>query len=154
MRVRPARAEDAGRLAPVLRAADLREIQANLGEDPRLVLARSLAISDPCYAAVDERDQPMALFGAAPDLRDADVGMVWLLGSDALAAHAFSVARHSRAWVGTLQQRYRVLWNRVDSRNDVHIRWLRWCGFTVVKLIQHYGVERRPFYEFEKVRDA
>lgn len=148
----PASIEDAGKLAARLRAADLQEIQANLGEDPLIVLVRSIVISDPCYVVVGEDDKPMALFGAAPDTGDAEIGMVWLLGSNELVDHPFFVLRNSRKWVEKLHQRYKILWNCVDARNEVHIRWLKWCGFEFIRLIEQYGVEQRPFYEFEKVR--
>jgi hypothetical protein len=152
IQTRPAQDGDAFELAPKLRAADLQEIEANLGEDPLIVLERSIAISNPCYAVVDEADNPMALFGAAPDTGDAETGMVWLLGSNELVAHPFYVLRNSRKWVEKLHQCYKVLWNCVDARNEVHIRWLKWCGFEFIRLIEQYGVEQRPFYEFEKVR--
>ena len=153
IQVRFARDADARELAPRLRPADLQEINANLGEDPLVVLERSIAISDPCYAVVDEEDKPMALFGAAPDTGDEEIGMVWLLGSNELIAHPYYVLRNSREWIERLQQRYRVLWNCVDARNEVHIRWLKWCGFEFIRLIEQYGVEQRPFYEFQRVRD-
>lgn len=150
--IRSARHEDAARLAPLLRAADLQEIRANVGEDPLILLERSIAVSDPCYAVVDLEDRPMALFGAAPDDCREGVGVVWLLGSSELIAHPFFVIRQSRKWIQELQRSYRVLWNCVDARNEVHIRWLKWCGFEFIRLIERYGVEQRPFYEFQKVR--
>jgi hypothetical protein len=151
--VRPAKGGDADGLAPKLREADLQEIRANLGEEPLGVLERGVAWSDPCYAVVDGEDRPLALFGVVPDSGCAEVGMVWLLGSDDLVSHPFFVLRNSRAWVKKLHGRYRVLWNFVDARNEIHIRWLRWCGFTFLRLVEKHGVEQRPFYEFRKVRD-
>jgi|ERR1041384_7671963 hypothetical protein len=144
--------EDANKLARRLRAADLQEIKANLGEDPLSVLQKGVAESDPCYAVVNEEDEPVALFGVVPDTADADVGVVWLLASDELAEHPFFVLRNTRKWVEELQQQYRVLWNHIDARNELHIRWLQWSGFTLLRRIENFGVEQRPFYEFEKVR--
>jgi len=152
-KVRPALLEDAAKLAPRLREADLQEIKANLGEDPLTVLKQGIADSDLCYAAVSE-DEPIALFGVVPDTDDRDVGLVWLLGSDELTRHAVFVLRNSRKWVEILQQRYRILWNHIDARNELHIRWLQWSGFTLLRRIEQYGVEQRPFYEFERVRES
>ncbi|MGH9903554.1 MAG: hypothetical protein ACRD68_17245, partial [Pyrinomonadaceae bacterium] len=76
---------------------------------------------------------------------------VWLLASPELARHPFFF-RHSRYWVEQLHERYRVLWNCVDVRNEVHIRWLKWCDFTFLRRIEEYGAGRMPFYEFTKVR--
>jgi hypothetical protein len=111
-------------------------------------------MSDPCYAVVDGRDEPLALFGVAPDLRSREIGLVWMLGSDELSRYPLYVLRNSRAWIDRLHERYPVLWNCVDTRNTTHIRWLRWCGFKLVRLIEQYGVERRPFYEFERAAIA
>ncbi|MDQ3684467.1 MAG: hypothetical protein M3430_02535 [Acidobacteriota bacterium] len=153
VQVRLAKPEDAAALATRLRVADREEIKAAVGEEPRVVLERSVSWSDPCCAVVNGEAAPIALFGAVPEANDPDLGIVWLLASDELIKHHFFVARNSRAWVAELHQRYRVLWNCVDARNEVHIRWLKWCGFKFLRLIEKYGVEQRPFYEFERVRD-
>ena len=150
--IRPVVPGDANELAPRLRAADLQEIKANLGEDPLSVLQKGIAVSDPCYAVVNHAGQPLALFGVVPDTCDADVGLIWLLASDELAEHPFFVLRNTRKWVEKLQKQYRVLWNHIDARNELHIRWLQWSGFTLLRRIENFGVEQRPFYEFEKVR--
>jgi hypothetical protein len=153
IRIRPALISDAVGLAPKMRKADLQEIKANLGEDPFVVLERGIAQSSPSYTVVNEADQPLALFGVVPDTGDTDVGLVWLLASDELAQHPFFVLRNSRKWVEKFQRQYRVLWNHIDARNELHIRWLQWSGFTLLRRIENFGVEQRPFYEFEKVRN-
>jgi len=153
IKVRPALSRDAASLAPRLRKADLQEIKANLGEDPLVLLEKGIAESSFCNAVVNEDDRPLALFGVVPDMGDADVGLIWLLASDELAAHPFFLLRNSRKWVDILQRQYRVLWNHIDARNELHIRWLKWSGFTLLRRVEEFGVERRPFYEFEKVRD-
>lgn len=149
MRVRPARADDAGALAPRLRAADLREIQAVTRQSPLEVLLGGIAASDPCDAVVDGDDRPLAVFGVVPG-EDRDTGVIWLLGSDELVERPFAFLRRSRAAIDALLGRYRTLWNVVDARNEVHVRWLRWCGFVIRRTIDDYGVERRPFYEFAR----
>lgn len=154
IQIRPVKLADVNQLAPKLRVADIQEIKAAIGEDPGDVLERNVGWSDPCYAVVDGEDAPIALFGAVPEVNDPDLGIVWLLASDELIKHHFFIARNSRAWVAEMHRRYRVLWNCVDARNEVHIRWLKWCGFKFLRLIEKYGVEERPFYEFEKVRDG
>lgn len=153
IKVRRACGDDAGELAPRLRAADLQEIEAAIGEDPLIVLERSIAWSDPCYAVVCEGDKPIALFGTVPEADDKNVGIVWLLASPELTRHTFFFLRNSRRWVERLHERYKVLWNCVDARNETHIKWLRWCDFTFLRRVEEYGVERRPFYEFTRARD-
>jgi hypothetical protein len=109
------------------------------------------AASDPCYAVV-EGGQVLALFGAIPSARRPETGVVWLLGSEELAAHASFIVRSSKAWIAKLHERYRVLGNYVDARNEVHVRWLRWCGFTFVRRIERFGVIGLPFYEVRRER--
>lgn len=154
IRLRAALFDDAAKLAPMLREADLQEIKANLGENPLAVLERGIYESHPAYAVANKNDEPIALFGVVPDTGDADVGLVWLLGSDELVKHPFFVLRNSRKWIEILQKQYRVLWNHIDARNELHIRWLQWSGFTLLRRVEEFGVERRPFYEFEKVRTS
>ena len=152
LNVRKAKMEDAASLAPALRMADRREIQAMTGETPYAALTRSIMWSNPCYAIVDHTERVIALFGVAPDINQAGVGSIWLLGSPEIARHSMHFLRHSRTWVDRLQEKYMTLWNYVDARNKMHIRWLKWCGFVFLKKVQDHGVEHRPFYEFERVR--
>ena len=147
---RLAKEEDAKELAPRLRSADLQEIKAVTGEEPLKALERSLAWSDPGHAITDEVDKVVALFGVIPDSEEENMGCVWLLGSDDLVKHSVSFLRQSRKWVEKLHQRYDCLWNYIDARNEIHIRWLKWCGFTFLRRVEEYGVEQRPFYEFER----
>ncbi len=152
VRVRQAHAADAAGIAASLRETDLREIQAALSESPLDVVTRAIARSQPCYAVVDERDQALAVFGAIPVPSEKGVGVAWLLASTGLARYRFSFLRHSLEWIERLHESYGVLWNCVDARNQVHIRWLKWCGFSVLSRIEEYGTEKRPFYEFQRVR--
>lgn len=149
--VRQVRMEDADYLAPKLRKADLQEIKAVSGEVPQIALERSIEWSDTCYAIVNEKDKPIALFGVIPDLDIDSSGFVWFLGSNELPKHSVTFLRHSKEWIDKLHQRFHRLWNYIDVRNEVHIRWLKWCGFTCLGRIEEYGVEKRPFYEFEKI---
>lgn len=144
--------EDASQLAPRLRVADILEIQAATGESPLTALKRSIACSNPCYTLVNDSNLVLASFGVIPDMNHIDMGSVWLLGAQELNNYSLYFLRHCRSWVNKLQEDYIVLWNYVDARNKVHIRWLKWCGFTFLRLINNHGVEQRPFYEFERVR--
>lgn len=149
--VRVASTADTQALAPRLRRADIAEIRAVSGEAPLQALERAVAWSDPCYAAGRE-ELAVALFGVVPDRSSATTraGRIWMLGADDIATYRFAVARLSRPWVARLQQRYHCLWNYVDVRNQLHIRWLDWCGFKLIERVAAYGHERRPFFLFER----
>ena len=151
---RTALSGDGRRLAPELRPADLREIRAVTSEGPAAALERCIAWSAPCYGFEDDGGDLVLLAGVVPDPAAEDVGTIWLMSSVALARHSVHFLRISRPWVERLHGRYRVLWNYVDARNEIHVRWLKWCGFTILRRVEEYGIERRPFYEFEKIRPA
>jgi len=153
LRVRAAGEGDARKLSLRLRDADLRELCAATGEAPLAALQRGVASSEPCFAVVNERDVPLAIFGVVPDLESGkgQAGIVWMLGSADLCRHSTTFLRHSREWVDQLHESYDLLWNCVDARNTIHIRWLKWCGFRFYRRIETYGVEQRPFLEFARV---
>ncbi|MFY0576309.1 hypothetical protein ACN28S_19855 [Cystobacter fuscus] len=152
--VRPARPTDAALLAPRLREADLLEIAAVTTEKPVELLERSIRCSVPCHAVLDEQGLLLALFGAAPDGRKPEAGLVWLLGSDELEKHAVTFLRQGLYWIERLHEHYSVLGNWIDARNEVHIRWLRWCGFQLIHRDESHGVQQRSFYEFVRIRGA
>lgn len=93
------------------------------------------------------------MWGVTPQADD--VGMAWLLGTEGLVkdrATRMQFLREVKAQVAQVMRTYRVLWNCVDARNTVHIRWIRWMGFTFIAKHPNYGAEGRPFLEFCKVR--
>jgi hypothetical protein len=152
--VRRARLTDAALLAPRLREADLQEIAAVTTEQPVELLERSIRCSVPCHAVLDAQELLLALFGAAPDARKQEAGWVWMLGSTDLEKHTVAFLRQGPYWIEQLHERYRVLGNWIDARNEVHIRWLRWCGFQLLQRDERHGVQQRPFYEFARIRGA
>lgn len=147
--VRPHLPGDAAALVPRLRPEDVREIEAATGEEPLEAIERCSAASEPCFA-ITAGARVIAIFGVVPD--GPDKGVIWMVGSDEITQSPFTFARRSRAWVDRLHERYRVLWNLADARNKVHLRWIRWCGFTIQRRIDDHGFERRPFYEFSRTR--
>lgn len=91
------------------------------------------------------------MFGCVPV--DETSGSVWLLGSDDLTQPPLrkQFLAEGRVWLNQLHAFRPLLFNFVDARNTVHIRWLRWMGFTFLRLHPEYGVERRPFWEFARL---
>lgn len=142
--VRVALPGDAAKLAPHLREADRNEIAAATGESTLEVLKRGIAQSCQCQAMVDEEDRPLALFGV-------DIGgVVWLLGSTRMRGYSLAFLRHSHHWVERLQAEHVVLWNFVDARNTLHIKWLEWCGFELRGETTDWGVSGLRFFRYER----
>ncbi|HCL3314571.1 TPA: hypothetical protein N2A14_002579 [Pseudomonas aeruginosa] len=147
LKVRRATHADAVDLAQRLREADLREIQAaghSSAEESLLVGVNS---PDPCYVAVDAEDTPHVIFGTHPS-GDPLLGFIWMMASDQLKAHWVQVLRETRPWLDRMRGHYRVLANAVYAENTVHIRWLRWAGFTFLREFEFNGSR---FYEFAKM---
>jgi hypothetical protein len=152
--VRLATQADAHALAIDLRLEDEAEIRAMSGQDALSALLHGVQFSDVPLAIQDDDGSTIGLFGVVTTQKCPKVGAVWLLASPKLLKHSRRLARESRRWVETLQAQYDVLFNLVDERNTVHIRWIQWCGFTFVNRHPALGVEQRPFLEFVRIKNV
>lgn len=88
------------------------------------------------------------MFGAVPS--HSQSGETWLLGTNEFMTNPTSIVRLTFEWIPKLHQRYPCLWCNVDSRNDAHLRWLRWAGFEQTATLDPHGVEGRRFYCFAR----
>lgn len=145
---------DARDLAPRLREADRRELQAAHNRHMTLqgILERSIAGSSLCWAA-EEDGRVVMLFGVAglsllsgvP--RAGSVGVPWMVGSDELRHHGKTLVSRGRYYVGKMHEEYAFLMNHVDARNSPSKRWLRRIGF-VLYPAEPYGPKGLPFHRF------
>jgi hypothetical protein len=55
-----------------------------------------------------------------------------MLGSDAIQAEALGIARRTRRYFDELNEPYPILWNYIDDRNKVSMKWLEWGGFKLL----------------------
>lgn len=149
--VREARMADAFDLASRLRQADKDEVRAAAGLLPVAALHEGILTSDPCHTMCKASGEVVAVFGVAPQPEPL-LGGVWMLASPGLEDLQRPFLRKCRDWVDELNARYPILFNYVDARNTLHIKWLRWCGFTFINLHEAYGFERKPFYEFVRIK--
>lgn len=146
--IRPAVESDIEWLAPRLRQADQDEIKALAGVTPEEALAVSFQSSTHRYTA-DWEGEPIIMFGAGPVIDGA--GAVWLLGTDMVKTVRVPFLRESKRCLAGLHKDYPLLFNYVDARNTLHIRWLKWLGFKFINLHPKFGVARIPFYEFVRI---
>jgi len=136
--------EDIKYLAPRLRFEDKREILDSSGSNPYQALTRGFNLSEICLTIVDAKDIPVGMFGVSSE------GAIWLLATPEIKRIRFSFLRESRKVVNLLNYKYKLLCNFVDCRNELHLRWLKWCGFKFIRKVNH-GVSQQPFYEFIKL---
>ncbi|MGD9727134.1 MAG: phage protein Gp13 family protein [Candidatus Melainabacteria bacterium] len=150
--LKPATLAEAIALAQDLRPEDEAEIRAMSGHEPVTSLSHGIQFSDLPTTVMDEDGSILGMFGAVPTGRNPRVGVVWMLCSPKILKHRRQFAKESRQWIEAMHRRYDLLWNVVDERNTVHIRWLQWCGFTIIKRHEVLGIENRPFLEFVRIR--
>lgn len=133
-----------------LRQSDVEEVRASSALPPREALASSVALSSHAYVVLSthpERRGPIAAFGAAPHPLPG-VGVVWMLGTGGIRRVGYSVAKQTRPYLDQLNAVYPILWNFIDARNAVSLRWLRWGGFKLLAPHPNHGPEGRLFYTF------
>lgn len=141
--IQPSSIYDPASLAPRLRPEDVREVET-LGSTPMVALTKGL-IGDKCLTVLDGR-KPIAMFGVSTNPEDEQFGVIWLLASQELFTKArIRFIRESRHWLEYLSEGYIALYNIADSRNEAHLRWLKWLGFT---FIRHIPVADTSYVEF------
>jgi len=149
---RPATPADIAFVADDMRPEDVAEVKAQSGATPRDALLYCLLKSKPCMAMVGRHGSVVGVWGVIPENETA--GRVWMLGRQAMlddAGDRRTFLRQSRIELAKLQAQYPVLFNVVDARNEVHVRWLRYMGFTFICKHPNWGPEGRLFYEFVRV---
>jgi hypothetical protein len=142
--------DDALYVARHLRGADRREVSAITKQPPLQVIRDGIDASSPCYTIrLTYSGKPCGIFGSR-EAAYPQSGLVWLVGTDDLITHSTTFLRHSRQWLATMHEHYRLLYNVIDARNEVHLRWLEWLGFEFIQDVPRYGVERRKFILFRR----
>ena len=146
--VRPSKREDCYNLAKSMRKDDVQELFASTGSNPaQALIVAYLSSHRHCYSLILE-DEVVGMFGI--NRINEKVGIPWLLGSDKLTKYRVEFHKLAYKYLNTFMDEYNVLFNYVDKRNWQAVRWLKVLGFTFTKLIDEYGYEKKPFYEFVK----
>lgn len=145
---RTARFDDVLDLAPRLRQADRDEIEAATGlDDPEKALSLSFTLSTQCWVVTHD-GVVHGMFGAGQDPNEDRHGIVWAMTSDELVTdHRVWFIRNSPRLLDMQHERYPFLWNWIDARNELHIRWLEWLGFKFGEARNH-GPKSLPFILF------
>lgn len=133
-------------IADNLRQGDRDEIAAMSQLEPLDAVRTSVALSSHAYVVLDRDCIPVAIFGAAPHPLPG-VGIVWMLGTEGIRKEAYSIAKATRSYFDELNEAYPILWNFIDDRNQVSLRWLRWGGFKLLGATEFRG---HPFHIFAR----
>jgi hypothetical protein len=124
--LRPVRDDDLRHVATNMRSADRRECYASAGMHPELALLFALSVSEETHTLVNPAGTAVGICGIAAGHTPVDK-QVWMLATDDLLRHRRLFHRESKLWFNQLTTKY-TLWNFVDERNVVHIRWLKSLG--------------------------
>jgi hypothetical protein len=150
--IRPATMADAHYLAPRLRPADKDEVLAVAGVGPSLALPECVRNSRLTWTAYGFEDARLVGMLGVQDTLVPEVGVVWMLCTSEIEAFPFHFLNTARELLPVIHSFHPIVTNHVDARNTVHIRWLRWMGFTFLRRIERWGAESRPFIEFARLQ--
>lgn len=131
-------------LAPRLRYEDKQEILSLVGLPPLQAMLLSYKTSETCYTIFNPKDVPVGAFGVTSN------GAIWMLATNDIVDIQIPFLKQCRDIVNFYNTKHPLLWNVVDCRNKLHIKWLDWCGFTFISQ-RKIGVLNKDFYEFVKL---
>lgn len=149
---RPSVVADIIPVATAMRQEDQAEVKAGCGQTPTEALLFCFFKGAPCMTIVGRSNSRIGMWGVVD--QGNRLGRIWLLATDELVAdkpNSIQFLRQAKAWLSTMLEQYDVLFNYADARNTVHIKWLRWMGFTFIAEHPNYGHEGRTFLEFVRI---
>lgn len=149
-RWRVATPEDISWVVTRLRNEDREECRAMWGVDPASFFS-VVGTNDDTYCIFNGQGTPVALAGVAPVVSSPGVAQIWMVATPELEKHSIEFLKYSKKFIEEVIAPFRLVYNYVDARNEVHLKWLRWCGFTFINKLPRWGAEARPFYTFIKV---
>lgn len=139
--IREADPEDYRAIGANLRDSDVREIEGLIDVPPILALKYSIDQSEYCRI-VDVEGEPSMAFGVMTDPGCEDYGLVWFMSTSGVYKVRRRFLRESKDWVDRMfaSGPYVRLHNIADTRNTLHMRWLKWLGakFSGDMIRQHY----------------
>ena len=151
--MRKAMAGDGSRILPLLRPEDIREVEAVTGSPPApILMEHAIASSDRAWTLTDSGGRPAAILGTQPVFDQPSMGYVWMVGTDLLRSHRIEFLKGSRKNLLEVYGPYDLLTNYVDERNELHVSWLKWLGFSIIGRLEAYGAQGRPFLHFVGIK--
>ena len=140
--IHPITLEAATEVASNLRPDDLREVEEGHGIDPTLrPFLMSQNRSYVYFTVPDGKTAGMAGVGKEGD--------IWMLCTPEIHRYPITFAREAKRYVDSRTEP--LLWNIVDSRNEAHLRLLKFLGFKFLRKLKH-GPNSITFIEFCRVR--
>lgn len=144
--IRPATYEDCLALAPNLRQEDKDEVWESHGHLPEEALIISFEAS-PNAQVGTINGEIVCMFGVTP-VGEPGQGCPWMLASDLIKDVAMEFLKRDKEILSGMSAGYNFLFNYVWSKNPMHMRWLKWLGFTISSTPIEMGSNNEIFYSF------
>mgnify|MGYP003111551954 CR=1 FL=1 len=139
--IHPITVKAALEVATNLRSDDLREISEGHGIDPMVYLPL-MALEPSCVYFTSPSGKTAGMAGVGKE------GDIWMLCTPVIHEKPILFAREAKRYVDSRPER--LLWNKVDSRNTVHLKLLKFLGFKFLRKLK-YGPNNITFIEFCRV---
>ena len=138
--IHPITLEAAYQVASQLREDDLRECVEGHGIEPTIHIPLA-SLRGFCVHFTVPDGRIAGLAGIEDD------GRVWMLTTPAILDFPVTFAREAKRFIESRTES--VLWNYVDKRNTVHIKLLKFLGFTFLEEVP-FGPNELPFIKFAR----
>ena len=139
VKILPITLEAAYEVASNLRPEDRRECVEGHGIDP--IIHVVLASQDgSCWSFTMPNGETAGIVGIIDD-------QIWMLCTPVIHQYPLTFAREAKRWLDSRTEPY--LWNVVDKRNTMHIRLLKFLGFTFHEELS-FGPNNLPFIRFDR----
>ena len=117
-----------------LRDDDRREVEALSGlVAPVAVLASHYNSAEGCSVYFhDAHGKAAGVAGVSPD------NIIWMLCTPVIESKPHTFVREAKRWLDSLPNPY--VYNHADMRNEVHIKLLKFLGFTFINYHVNRGV--------------
>ena len=138
--------EEVHYLSTRLRQEDIDECKAHSNSKPLDALTIGVQNSHLPFAVYNNKHNPVFIVGVIPQGKN--LGMIWLLSSPEINNMPLTFLRHCKKVLECYNQTFPVLYNYIDARNTLHLKWLKWLGFQFIKVHQNFGYEQIKFIEF------
>ena len=138
--IHPCTLEAAYEVATSLRQEDLREVVEGHGLQPTIAIPLN-SLRGFCVHFTVPDGRIAGLAGIEDD------GRVWMLTTPAILDFPLTFAREAKRFIDSRTES--VLWNYVDKRNTVHIKLLKFLGFTFLEEVP-FGPNQLTFIRFER----
>lgn len=140
---------DAHELDRLMRPEDRREVEDISGQPAIRNLLLGVLVGAPTLAVRSLEGELAGLLGVTPV--GLQHGAISFLGTPVIERQSVAFLRGTRDVLDVLSRDYDTLFNVCDARNEVHHRWLKWCGFSFIRKIDQFGAAKVPVYEFARI---